>query len=255
MEIPLAKEVFEILPKIGIKVINGDHPLLGELLGHCSGLRSYLLKTEGAQTRRPLLANTFWDIIAKYRLDVLTQDIPKVANQLAYAIAFATLYLDYIAEAGKAYFPNAGNHFFWYHIDFGLRLASSGWDRIALLLDLAYELNTGTKCGLATVLKEIPKKDANIVKQNDFKELKKFRDNWFLDLEANAGEGARHEATHLLSPSSRFLFEFLDGYGKTLDEVPLKLSPKTQRDLLIEHHGFYVSGIGNAIRLVLLRWP
>lgn len=255
MEAPLAGDIYNILSDLGIKFLNRDHPLLGELHKYCSGLRSHLLEKEGGEKRYPLIANAFWEITPKYRLDVLIQDIVKIGNQLAYAIGFATLYLEHLSEAERVYFPGPGDNFFWYHIDFGLRLASSGWDRLALLLDLSYDLNTGVRCNLQLVLREITKANSNIVNDNDFKTLKTFRDGRFLDLEAHAGEGARHEATHLLSPSTRFLFEFLDAHGKRPEEVPTKLRPKAQRDLLMDHHGFYLSGIKNAIHLVHLRWP
>jgi hypothetical protein len=86
MEAPLAKDIFNILSDLGIKFLNREHPLLGELHEYCRGLRSHLLEKEEGEKRSPLIENTLWDITPKYRLDILTQDIPKVGNQLAYAI-------------------------------------------------------------------------------------------------------------------------------------------------------------------------
>lgn len=254
MEIPLEKEVLQILSDQKIFLLNVEHPIVDELHKCCSKLRSYLLDLEANQPRSSLSHSSFWQITPKYRLDVLRMGIPKIANQLAYAISFSTLYLSQIAESKTTYFPTMVDSFFWYHIDFGTRLASSGWDRIALLLDLAYQLNTLTECSFPFVLRELPKVDKKIVQDANFKKLKTFRDSRFLDLEAGSGKGARHETTHLLSPSTKFFFEFLENGNKSVS-VPPELRPKERRNMLIEHHEFYLSGIQSALQLVSLRWP
>lgn len=254
MEIPLEKEILQILSNLGIPVLNVNHPIHDELFRCSSKLRSHLLKIATTQARHALSQSSFWDITPKYRLDVLRFDIVKIANQLAYAIGFSTLYLSQVAKSKTTYFPTMADSFFWYHIDFGIRLASSGWDRIALLLDLAYQLNLDTKCNFPRVVREIPKVDRNIVHNTDFKKLRDFRNNRFLDLEAGAGRGARHETTHLLSASTKFFSEFLENRGKAV-RIPPDLRPKERRDMLIEHHEFYLSGIQSALQLVSLRWP
>lgn len=254
MKIPLEKEVLHILSDLGLFLINVDHPILDELYKLTSNLRSYLLNLETTQVRPSLSHNSFWNITPKYRMDVLRSDIVKIANQLASAIGFSTLYLSQVAESKTTYFPTMADSFFWYHIDFGIRLASSGWDRIAILLDLTYELNTGTECSFPLVLREISKIDRKIFEDVNFKKLKAFRDGRFLDLEAGAGKGARHETTHLLSPGTKFLFEFLENRRK-LVSIPPELRPKERRDMLIEHHRFYLSGIRSALQLAFLRWP
>lgn len=250
MQVPLEKEVHQILAGRGI-------PLLDYTVVHttCAGYRSHLLKLEASQPQLPLSGNTFWDITPKYRFDVLAEDIPRVANELAFAIGLSSVYLGQVAEGRRPYFRTSADSFFWYHIDFGVRLASSGWDRIALLLDLAFDLKTGTKCNFPLVLREMPKVDEHIIEDGNFKKLKAFRDGRFLDLEAGAGEGARHEATHLLSPSTRFLFEYSDAVAKKLRKVPPELRPEARWDMLVEHHRFYVSGIENTLGLVASRWP
>ncbi|MGE5443009.1 MAG: hypothetical protein ACM3SR_00195 [Ignavibacteriales bacterium] len=104
------------------------------------------------------------------------------------------------------------------------------------------------------MLRELPKVDKKIVQDANFKKLKTFRDSRFLDLEAGSGKGARHETTHLLSPSTKFFFEFLEKGNKSVS-VPPELRPKERRNMLIEHHEFYLSGIQSALQLVSLRWP
>lgn len=251
----MEEEILQILLDLKISLIDLNHPFLGEFYKRCSKFRSDLLNKETAQARPPLSGSSFWDITPKYRVDVLGIDISKMANQLAFAIGFASLYLSQVAKSETTYFPTTADSFFWYHIDFGIRLASSGWDRIALLLDLAFGLNTGTNCNLRLVLKNIPKVDTQIIQDASFKKLKAFRDGRFLYLEAKAGTGARYEATHLLSPGTRLLFEFLDTHAGKPPKVPTELRPKERRDMLIEHHGFYLSRIQDALRLVSLRWP
>lgn len=138
-------------------------------------------------------------------------------------------------------------------MDFGFRLASSGWDRLSLLLDLTFALNTKDRCSLRVILKELPIRDKNIVKNGHFISLKTFRDNKFLELEAGQGEGTRHEATHLLSPRTRFFAEFID---TTLQGRPIaEERRKEQLDKLGEHHWHYLRGIHDALRLVAYRWP
>jgi hypothetical protein len=254
MKVPLEDEVCQILAALGIHLLGPGHPIVDEFHRACVAFRSHLVNLETSQDRPPLSRSSFWEITPKYRFDVLSQDIPNIANQLAFAIGFSSLYLGQVAESTTTYFKTFADAFFWYHIDFGIRLASSGWDRIALLLDLAFDLNTGTRCSLPLVLKEIPNIDAQIIQDKNFKKLKAFRDGGFLDLEARAGEGARHEATHLLSPSTRFLCEFLDAIVKKPGKAPPESRPKERRDMLVEHHGLYVSGIENAAQLVSSRW-
>ncbi len=250
MQVPLERDVRHILSDLGISLLD-----YMRVYTTCAGFRSHLLKLEDSQLPLPLTGSTFWDITPKYRFDALAIDIPRVANELAFAIGFSSIYLPQVAEGKRRYFPTCADAFFWYHIDFGIRLASSGWDRIALLLDLAFDLKTGTRCNFPLVLREIAKLDKQIVHEESFKELKAFRDGRFLDLEVRAGKGARHEATHLLSPGTRFLFEFHEAVPQKLEEVPSELRPEARRDMLVEHHRFYVLGVENTLRLVASRWP
>ena len=78
-------------------------------------------------------------------------------------------------------FPTFADGFFWYHIDYGFRLAPSGWDRLALLLDLAFNTGVGFSCNLKRVLIAITKKDPQIVQDTNFVELTSFRDDQFRD--------------------------------------------------------------------------
>ena len=253
MEIPLREEVCRILEKIEIPF--PDPSLSSDIYSCCAEFRQHLLKLETSQTRPPLSGGSYWDITPKYRFDVLARDIPVIADQLAFAIGFSSLYLPQVAPSKRQYFPTFADSFFWYHIDFGFRLASSGWDRIALLLDIAFNLNLGNKCNIKDVLKKLPKDSKMVADDKSFKNLKCFRDTKLNDLEAKRGKGARHEATHLLSPSTRFLFEFLEtSVAPETGEVPLGLEPKGRRDMLIAHHKSYIAGVQDAVHLIASYW-
>jgi hypothetical protein len=254
MHVPFIEEARHLLSTLGIPLLSAEDELVMQLHRNCESFRLHLLEKETSEPRQPLLQRSFWDITPKYRFDVLVQEIPKVANKLAYAIGFSSVYLEHVAPSRLPYFPTAADHCFWYHIDFGIRLASSGWDRVALLLDLAFDLHTATKCSLPRVLKSIPKSvDPGIVQDQNFKNLKTFRDGRFFDLEAGAGKGARHETTHLLLPSTRYLFSLLDAHARG-ESVPPELGPIGQRDMLVEHHKQYLCGIQGVGRLVFAWW-
>ncbi|MCL5736916.1 MAG: hypothetical protein M1274_15325 [Actinobacteria bacterium] len=255
MAVALEDELREVLSSLGVALVTPDSPLWGDLRQGCASLRRHLLELETKQVSLPLSGGSYWDISPKYRLDVLTEDIQHIANQLGFSIGFSSLYLPRIHPGKIPYCPSFADEFFWYHINFGFRLASSGWDRIALLLDLAFGLNLREKCGLRSVLKELPKCQGMDDKGKSYIALKRFRDQRFTDLEAKQGRGARHETTHLLSPSTRYLFEFLETVVGGARRMPPELEGKARRDALIVHHGFYLQGVQHTIDLVSSRWP
>lgn len=255
MEVPLEHHIRQILSQEGISFMDGNHPTFGVLYGCTAKFREHLLQSERGQSRTPFSQNSFWKITPKYRFDILRIDIPRVANAIATAIGLASIYFEHIAIADvkASFIPTMGDFLFWNNVDYGIRLSSSGWDRIALMLDLAYELNTDTNCNLKVVLKELSK-DPQITNQAEFKSLKKFRDTDFNNLEAKVGEGARHEATHLVSPQTRHLFEFLDAHVGNLGSIPPDIRPKERLEFLKKHYELYISGIEDASKLIAFRW-
>lgn len=236
----------------GIDFVDNEHALNGLLDEKLRPLREHLLRGEDPEDVVQLSGATFWEITPKYRFDLLRFDIPEVANQLALAIGLGSTYLDRLADTRTAYFRSLPDAAFWQHIDAGVRLASSGWDRLSLLLDLAYDLRLDAECNLKTVLRKLRRVDAVIEQDVDFRGLKAIRDGaLFQSLEAARGEGARHEATHLLTPSIRFFAETIErlaGAGPGGDE------PAGWRDLLVQHHDAYLRGIEHAATLVERRW-
>lgn len=245
-------ELMTVMADHGISFLPPDWHI-PEFAKCCSGLRTYLSENKTTQGRVPLLGNNFFDIEPRYRCDLLSFDIPGIANQLAMAIGYALLYYPYTAKAEDTYFPTIADVNFWYHMDFGFRLASSGWDRLSLLLDMAYELDLKEKCSLRRVLGKMSAQYPEIVKITHFKSLKSFRDGKFQELEGGAGRGARHETTHLLSPRTRFFAEFLD---TTFSGEPIaEQRRETQIEMLMAHHWHLLRGIQDTLELVSYRWP
>jgi len=264
MIIPLVKEVGRELTALGVPAkdvrVQKHYEQYGGLLEKvsdcCIRFRQRLVQDEATRTRVPLLGSSFWDVTPKYRCDALQFDLVYLADQLAWAIGFASVYLNHAPKSEQHHGWDAAEHLCMYHLDFAIRLASSGWDRIALLLDLAFDLGTGERCDLSRVLIEIPKKWPRLVNNEHFKWLKKFRDKDFLELEAGKGRGRRHEVTHLLAFRTRFLCESLDCHTPPGHVVPPKRSRLEQtRDSLLQHYHHYVSGINQATNLICAVFP
>jgi hypothetical protein len=252
LNVPLENEMHYTLETLGIELMNAKHPLDAELHRKCSGLRDDLLEKEAFGNRRFILEDNFWNITSKYRLDILLLDIPRIANELAFAIGFSTSYLEHIAVTNECAFPSFGDSFFWYHIDFGVRLVSSGWDRLALLLHIAFGLQNGERCNLGKVLKEIPRLYPEIVRNKDFKAIKQFHDEKLKELEDGPGRGVRHETTHIFSPSTRFFCEFVEKHVIDRND---RLTHIKWRDQLVEHHSLYILGISQVLGMVASQWP
>jgi len=254
MKAYLGNEIFAVLQELGINDL--PHKSINkEIEQYCGALRNHLLNEEKNLTKKPLYNNTFWDITPKYRYDILAIDIPRIANLIAYSIGFSTLYFRQFPSNRKTYDITLVDAFFWYHIDFGTRLISSGWDRIALLLDLAYSLKIGEKCSISSVLRKLKKVDLQIDNDDNFKILNRFYDTNFKELEGGVGKGARHETTHIISPGTRFLFEYLDMNSIVSDGNPFDHRHLRVSDMLKRHYDFYLEGINSALKLVSRKWP
>ena len=178
-----------------------------------------------------------------------------MANQLVLAISHSAIYFPLCTVPISFYAPTIADSLFWYHMDFAVRLASSGWDRVALLLDIAFELDTRRECSLSRVLQDIPRTCPDVVRVDSFKRLKKFRDGAFADIEGPASLGSRHEITHIMSPSIRLFCEFLETWTGQAGKVLPAERAEERLKLVIRHHGLLLEGIGAAIELVSWKWP
>jgi hypothetical protein len=254
MDVPLKGELLQALSGLGIS-LEADTSLDSDIHQCCRALRDHLLTLPSPEARVPLSGASFWDVTPVHRFDLIRRELIVIPDQLAYSIGFSSLYLPQLAPITRPYYARFAENLFWYHVDFGFRLASSGWDRIALLLDLAFDLGLETRCSLKTVLKELPGFSRAIEQNENFKALKQFRDTKLRELEGKSGRGVRHEATHMLSPSTRLAFEFFESCLPQAELLPAEVHPKGRRDMLIEHHALLASGTRHALELVQWRWP
>lgn len=216
--------------------------------------RIHLLKVEAPKDIRSLEAATFWELTDKYRFDALSADIPLVGRFLAHAIGAASYARDHCDLSPRGTRGNLPFAEFLFSIDYGIRLVASGWDRLALLIDLGFSLNTNYRCSLPLVLQKLPAARKGIESNPTFIQLKQFRDTDYADLGAKRGEGARNEATHLITPACRIFFEMLEN---TTGPMPVdKLEEKMGHylQLLVKHHGLYCKGIRDSAKLIGDNW-
>lgn len=238
--------------KLQLTVLHPNHQLNNKLHDSCAVLRGELLARErDSGASQPLSRSIFWDLTPKYRLDILLDEIPNCFNQLVYAIAMAWQLKPSLAPIKVPHYRTRIDALFWHHIDFALRLVSSGWDRIAILLDMAFETNVERDCSLRTILKALPKKDSRVTQHELFIDLKNFFDSEFLtQVEGKSTLGSRHEVTHIISPITRHFHEFLNDASGASGEVPASERPSERIRFLCHHHGKLINGLESATSLV-----
>lgn len=229
------------------------HPLWVLIPRECTNVRQRLDTVAPARKVNNKPA-TFWDISEKYRFDLLGYEIAWISDQLAFATGMASLHRPYVRQTSDSPYarPTMSDSLFWFYVDTGLRNASSCWDRVAIFLDLAFGLGLQTSCSFSKVIESLRK--INAVKDTEeFKNLVKFRDGRFQELEAGKGAGARHEATHIITPRNRyFAAEIIEPQtNNTL------LSAGKGHDywinFLVKHHGIYLKGAQDAVFLAAKR--
>ena len=194
------------------------------------------------------------DITSKYQLDYLRDDIIQISNQFATSIAQAFYFLPNTSKIKYSYFYNKQDSFYWYNIDNGFKIASSGWDRISFLLNLSFNLGI-KKYNLSNVLAAIASKIGGVIENYSFKSLKKFRDGKFMELEHKLSEGIRHEVIHIITRHTRFwceLMEQIDFDEQQMVKNRLELEEKRANEvnLLEEHYKLYLAGINDALDLI-----
>jgi len=251
MKVGFEKRIFEIIKEKDLELLHSSHPFIQKFHFSTSKLRDLLVELENkrySDKPRPRLSeNHPFNVTLKYQLDYLGTDIPQIANQYCIAIASAYYFLPNTSDTKTGYFYSRPDLLFWYNVDFGFRLASSGWDRISYLLNIAFNLKI-KKYNLLNVLKSLPKNVDNLEKDESFKSLKKFRDEKLQDLEYKYGGGARHETTHVISRSTRYFYEVLEKFKIGSDEMEKRRVEELQ--ILEDHHKFYIKGIQDSLELI-----
>jgi hypothetical protein len=255
MPIPLEDDLHHYLSALAIPTIGPDHQIWIDLDQHCVAFSKYLERKIHTPHRHSLAGRAFGETDEAHVLDAILHDVFRIANQLAYAIALSYIYLDTAAEKatpGTRYAPTVSDGLFWYHVDFGFRLASSGWDRLALLLDLAFDTGTDGPCKLGTVLDAIARKDPSIAQDLDYGKFVEFRHSSLSGLATSQGDATLDEPTHLISPGTRWFFERREGAQSPGSPGTV---PADQIKALVMHHERYLEGIQIAGRLVAAHWP
>lgn len=245
-------EIFKIIEDKNLEYLYNTSPIIRKFYDSTSKLRACLSKRKKlkipAAKLSQLSKNAPTKLSPVFQIDFLGQDIPHVFNQYCISIAGAYFYLPITSDTTQGYFYKVPDQFFWINIDFGFRLASSGWDRISLLLNLAFNLQI-EKYNISSVLKAIPNKDINLANDESYKNLKRFRDTELRELEFGLGGGARNETTHVISRSTRFFFEFLEDSQYGSDKFKIRRDGELK--LLEKHYWLLMDGINNAYDLIM----
>ncbi|MDO8735706.1 MAG: hypothetical protein Q7K29_01290 [Thermoleophilia bacterium] len=251
----LAIDLENELKKLGLLPTWDEcHPLWMLIPRECSKLRQNLNSAPVTEEISQRIA-TFWDISDKYRFDLLGYEIAWIADQLAFAAGLASLHRPHMKQtSGSPYNrPVMSDSLFWFYIDAGLRNASSCWERVGIFLDLAFGLGLRSDCSFPKSLKNLEKNDL-VKKSIHFQNLTRFRDGRFQELEARKGVGARHEATHVISPRLRhWAAEVIEPLMDGKPSLTTGRDPDYWIRFLVEHHGLYLNGAQDAIALVASR--
>ncbi len=253
-QLPLENEIRQALNSFGITLAStGNNQLWMMLPRECGNLRSRLLEknSEEHKGRSLLNGNSFWELSPSYRFDLLGYEIPLIADQLAYAIGMASIYLPHLRQDVSTLHtrPTIADFLFWFNIDSGIRIASSCWERLGLLLDLAFDLKLGNRCSFPATLDRLAKH--KVAKSKQYRQLDRIRRGDFQELEAGHGRGARHETTHYISPRVRFFHaELLEQFvSENSDSIELR-GAEYWLNLLVRQHRLFIEGATVAIRMV-----
>lgn len=248
MQFPIGNELINTFDELGLP---NDHIDIAIGIHTSSGgtrLRNHLLWEEANSSPRRITDASFWDTSRKYQFDIVALDIATIADSMAFSLALSHIYMPFVGNpVAKPLLIIDGGKLFWYHLDAGFRLASSGWDRIAILIDLAFDLQLEEQTKLIKVLKELPKKQNGIVHNPHFKWMKKFRENAFSTLEGYP-LGVRHETTHRVSISTRFMNEYLEQIGDF--KAVQRHTAHDWHGTLMEQYNYYIEGIGEVVALL-----
>ncbi len=251
MGVDFISEIFQIIKDKQFTFVYSGHPISKSILTSTKKLREVLVKLEKEQypdgNLPKISENIPLKVSLKYQLDYLFIEIPQICNQFCISLASAYYFLPYTSDTKYGYFYDKPDLFFWTNVDSGFRYASSGWDRLSLLLNIAFNLQI-IKYNLSSVLQAIPTQIVDVIQDDNFKNLKNFRDKRFSELEFKLAGGARHETTHVISRSTRFFFEHIEKFE--LGSVKQKRRRENELNLLEDHYKLFIEGINDSLNLI-----
>lgn len=144
-----------------------------------------------------------FDVTPKFKIDYLFQELNNIRIYIAVSISACEYYLPRTSNLRVTSENTYDDFMYWFFVDYGIRLISSAWDRLAHYLYLAFEIDS-PKLDINSVLIEIPKKEPDIVNSELFKNLKKIKDERLKEVEDKYSRGLRNEIDHILSSFTRF---------------------------------------------------
>jgi hypothetical protein len=251
MEIRFVDEIFQIIKDKEFAFVYTGHAINDSFHKSTEKLRECLVKLEKREYhdgKLPQISeNSPLKVSPKYQLDYLRMEIPQICNQYCISLASAYYFLPNTSDTRYGYFYKKTDLFFWTNVDSGFRFASSGWDRLSLLLKIAFNLRL-VKYSLSSVLQAMPNQIRDVIHDDNFKNLKNFRDKRFSELEFKLAGGARHETTHVISRSTRFFFEFAEQFKLRSDKANIRRQDELK--LLKDHHELFMEGINDTLNLI-----
>jgi len=192
-----------------------------------------------------------FEVTPKFRIDYMFHELKYIKIYIAVSISACEYYLPKTSDLKLGAKFNNDDLMYWYNIDYGIRLISSAWDRLAHYLYLAFEIGS-PKLDINSVLREIPKKVPNISTSESFKNLKKIKDERLKELKDKYSRGLRNEIDHILSSYTKFFLLTLEKWGIG-DKASIDyLVDKRNEDLyfLKEHFDLFLEGYNLSIELV-----
>lgn len=189
-----------------------------DICNHLQNLRSYLQKSELWNLENNSIKYGIWSVTPKYRFDIVIEDFNRILLHINFSIHNMEKILPDIADIKfwEPYLQGGHDMAYWYYVDQCIKSISSGWDRLAILLDIAFKTELWKNVNLHKILDEklkdkILEKHPNLYENKDFIQLQKIQRNELQFLESTRWIWLRHEATHSMTLGTRFWFEFLEG--------------------------------------------
>jgi hypothetical protein len=153
----------------------------------CVNLRTRELVRESNKTLSNNITEGFWNLTKKARFDIVTEDFERIVWHIDFSIENMNKILPFVSKikSGQQYSPSKNDDIFWYYMDQAIKSISSGWDRLAILLDMAFEIDLCRDVNLHKVLSEIVKEYPDISSKIDFVRLQNIQRNELQVLESS----------------------------------------------------------------------